>query len=344
MKKSDQYREVYSTDRGAICSQCSQPTNACKCSEMKSQVIKGSGDVKIRLERKGRGGKTVTTISGLAMTRGQLTSLLSELKRLIGGGGTEKDGILELQGDHCELLVRELLRRGIKARHLISLSLFFLLSLFMSLNVSATPTDAEGWLLLGSNIGLDSKDRYKLYLETQPRVGDDFQRLATLQLRSAINYAFAPQWSFALGHAWTPIFYDADYHRIYRDENRVWQGLSFTHIASGITLQQRIRQEQRFIEHASAVSHRSRYQLRGSVPISANGDFGITAFDEFMVHLNSVDRGPVSGYDRNRVFIGPFWENSETRYEFGYLGEHMKRFGDNERWINAIMLSIVSSL
>jgi hypothetical protein len=77
--------------------------------------------------------------------------------------------------------------------------------------------------------------------------------------------------------------------------------------------------------------------------LSAEGDFGITAFDEFMVHLNSVQQGPTSGYDRNRVFIGPFWQVAQTRYECGYLGEHMKRFGDDERWVNAILLSVVRS-
>jgi hypothetical protein len=207
----------------------------------------------------------------------------------------------------------------------------------------ATPTDSEAWLVVGSNIPLDTERRYQLYLEAQPRFGDDLQRIATSQLRSAITYAVAPNWSLALGYAWTPIFFDADYHRIYRDEHRVWQGLSFTHAVSGVTLQHRIRQEQRFIEHASDVSHRSRYQLRASFPLSAEGDFGITAFDEFMVHLNSVQQGPTSGYDRNRVFIGPFWQVAQTRYECGYLGEHAKRFGDDERWVNAILLSVVRS-
>jgi hypothetical protein len=197
--------------------------------------------------------------------------------------------------------------------------------------------------VVGSNIPLDAAKRYQLYLEAQPRLGNDFQRIATSQLRSALSYAASPQGSFALGHAWTPIFYDTNYHRIYRDEHRIWQGVSFTHAVSGVALQHRIRQEQRFMEHASDVSHRSRYQLRGTLPLSATGDFGITAFDEFMVHLNSVRQGPASGYDRNRVFIGPFWQISETRYECGYLGEHAKRFGDDPRWVHAVLLSVVRS-
>jgi len=78
--------------------------------------VRGDGDVKVRRETKGRGGKTVTTISGLALTRDQLAELLSALKRVVGGGGTEKDGVLELQGDHCEVLISHLAKRGIKAK------------------------------------------------------------------------------------------------------------------------------------------------------------------------------------------------------------------------------------
>lgn len=207
----------------------------------------------------------------------------------------------------------------------------------------ATPTDSEAWLVLGSNMPLDAAKRYQLYLEVQPRLGNDFQRIPTTQIRSALTYAFAPRWSLALGHAWTPIFFDSDYHRIYRDEHRAWQGLSFTQAFLGVTLQHRIRQEQRFIEHASDVSHRFRYQLRGTIPLSFDGEFGITAFDEVMGHLNSVRQGPISGYDRNRFFIGPFWNISGNRYELGYLGEHAQRFGADERWVNAVLVSVVRS-
>lgn len=207
----------------------------------------------------------------------------------------------------------------------------------------ATPTDSEAWLVLGSKVPLDAAKRYQLYLEVQPRLGNDFQRMSTTQIRSSVTYLFGPRWELAIGHAWTPILYDADYHRIYIDEHRAWQGISFTHKALGVTLQHRIRQEQRFIESASDVSHRSRYQLRGSIPFSANGEFGVTVFDEVMTHLNSVHQGPTSGYDRNRVFIGPFWQVAGTRYEFGYLGEHAKRFGADERWVNAVLCSAVRS-
>jgi hypothetical protein len=81
--------------------------------------------------------------------------------------------------------------------------------------------------------------------------------------------------------------------------------------------------------------------LRGSLPLNTQKSFGLTAFDEIMVNLNGVEGGPWSGYDRNRVFVGPFWQVGDARYEVGYLGEHTKRFGDDERWVNAVAVTTI---
>ena len=114
--KEPEYREVYSTERGAICSGCSRPLTQCSCKEDKRRAVLGDGNVKVRRETKGRGGKTVTTVSGLALSRDQIKTLVSELKRRIGTGGVEKDGVVEIQGDHCDLIIDELSKRGIRAK------------------------------------------------------------------------------------------------------------------------------------------------------------------------------------------------------------------------------------
>ncbi len=79
-------------------------------------AVKGDGNVRVRRETNGRGGKTVTTIMGLALNQVELQAILKELKRVCGAGGAMKDGTLEIQGDHCDLVLRELDRRGIKAK------------------------------------------------------------------------------------------------------------------------------------------------------------------------------------------------------------------------------------
>lgn len=68
--------------------------------------------MRVRRETQGRGGKTVTTISGVPVADDALAALASELKRRCGSGGTAKDGVIEIQGDHRDVLIAELERRG----------------------------------------------------------------------------------------------------------------------------------------------------------------------------------------------------------------------------------------
>jgi translation initiation factor 1 len=68
--------------------------------------------VRVRREVKGRRGKTVTTIEGVPLPDDDLRSLASELKRRCGTGGSVKEGVIEIQGDHRDTLVSELEGRG----------------------------------------------------------------------------------------------------------------------------------------------------------------------------------------------------------------------------------------
>src|SRR5690242_5966815 len=106
---------VYSSELGRICPSCGKPVKACICTK-KAAPPAGDGVVRIRRECKGRGGKTVMVISGLPLDADALTKLAGELKRRCGCGGTAKDGVIEIQGDHGELLLEELIKRGYKAK------------------------------------------------------------------------------------------------------------------------------------------------------------------------------------------------------------------------------------
>lgn len=106
---------VYTTEAGRICAGCGHPVAACTCRQKKS-IPSGDGIARVRRELKGRKGKTVTTITGLALDETALRSLLSDLKRLCGTGGTLKDGILELQGDHRDAVFNELKKRSLPVK------------------------------------------------------------------------------------------------------------------------------------------------------------------------------------------------------------------------------------
>lgn len=114
--KDGEYRVVYTTDAGTVCAACQKPAAKCSCRDDQRKSVLGGGTVRVRRETKGRGGKTVTTVSGLAMNVLQLTELLKEFKRICGAGGALKEGVLEVQGDHCDTILHELGKRGIKAK------------------------------------------------------------------------------------------------------------------------------------------------------------------------------------------------------------------------------------
>jgi len=66
----------------------------------------------VRLDRKARGGKSVTVIEGLQLSEDDCEKLLKQLKAKLGAGGTVKNGTLEIQGDHGDTVMAELTGRG----------------------------------------------------------------------------------------------------------------------------------------------------------------------------------------------------------------------------------------
>lgn len=72
---------------------------------------------RIRLDRKGRGGKSVTVIEGLQLSSNDSEKLLKQLKTKLGTGGTVKNGALEIQGDHCDVIMAELAKMGYQPKH-----------------------------------------------------------------------------------------------------------------------------------------------------------------------------------------------------------------------------------
>jgi translation initiation factor 1 len=80
-----------------------------------SGALPRDGVVRVRREIAGRRGKPVTTIHGLPLRDAALRELASELKRRLGTGGSAKDGVIEIQGDHRDAVLAELAERGYTA-------------------------------------------------------------------------------------------------------------------------------------------------------------------------------------------------------------------------------------
>jgi translation initiation factor 1 len=114
MKSSSSGGLVYSTDGGRMCPECRRPLAECMCKARAAPI--GDGVVRVSRQTKGRGGKSVTLVKGLALDPVALALLGKQLRTACGSGGTVKDGVIEVQGDHCELVMEALKKHGHDAK------------------------------------------------------------------------------------------------------------------------------------------------------------------------------------------------------------------------------------
>ena len=114
MSDRSESRLVYSTSGGDRCPTCGSPTRNCKCSVRADaqQAVPAKIVAKLRMEKKGRGGKTVSVVYDLPRNEAFLKELCQELKRACGTGGTIQDDTIELQGDLRDRIRACLSKRG----------------------------------------------------------------------------------------------------------------------------------------------------------------------------------------------------------------------------------------
>ena len=112
-------RLVYSTEFGQVCPKCQKPVSECICKKIKPEAkleTKQDGVIRIRREVKGRKGKTVTVIYGFQFDQSNLKTLAKQLKQQCGTGGSVKDDMIIIQGDHREKLMKLLKAQGHKVK------------------------------------------------------------------------------------------------------------------------------------------------------------------------------------------------------------------------------------
>jgi translation initiation factor 1 len=110
-------RIVYSTAHGRVCPECGRPGAECRCKRSTPArplpaAAARDGIVRVGRETKGRKGKGVTVITGVPLCGRELDALAARLKKRCGSGGTVAGGVIEIQGDHRDLLVEELGKLG----------------------------------------------------------------------------------------------------------------------------------------------------------------------------------------------------------------------------------------
>lgn len=115
-------RLVYSSnpELNRRCPKCKQAVSECSCASDASSRVSGSITAVLRMEKTGRGGKTVTVIDRLPKSETFLKELCTELKKKCGSGGTYlttgPDGVVEIQGDKREMIRGLLTKKGMTVK------------------------------------------------------------------------------------------------------------------------------------------------------------------------------------------------------------------------------------
>ena len=99
-----------------MCPDCRQPIAQCVCKANNTKVAASDGVVRVSRETKGRAGKGVTVVKGLALDAAALAQLGKQLRAACGAGGTTKDASIEIQGDHCERVIEILRSQGLTVK------------------------------------------------------------------------------------------------------------------------------------------------------------------------------------------------------------------------------------
>lgn len=98
-----------------MCPACRQPKAQCQCRATPLRAAT-DGVVRVSTQTKGRAGKAVTLVRGLALDELALAALGKQLRTACGAGGTVKDGVIEVQGDHCERIMQALTSQGLAVK------------------------------------------------------------------------------------------------------------------------------------------------------------------------------------------------------------------------------------
>ena len=108
-------RIIYSTGLGNLCPNCRRAVRECVCPKGAPGAA-SLGAVRVGREVKGRAGKGVTTVTGLPLSVPDIVALATRLKKRCGSGGTVRNRVIEIQGDHRDVIVAELVKLGWPAK------------------------------------------------------------------------------------------------------------------------------------------------------------------------------------------------------------------------------------
>ncbi|MCF7969232.1 MAG: DUF2490 domain-containing protein [Methylococcaceae bacterium] len=169
-----------------------------------------------------------------------------------------------------------------------------------------------------------------------PPEGQGYQ-VSSVITHDAIGYRFNASHSVHLGYAFA--YAIPPLSREPTNENRVWEQHTFALPTSAGDLQLRSRLEQRTVNIGSGTAVRFREMVRFSHPL--NKEWSLVGSNELFINANTVDWGPVAGFDQNRVFVGVGYKiDSSLRAEVGYMNQYINRDLNYDRDFHLLSLNL----
>jgi hypothetical protein len=180
----------------------------------------------------------------------------------------------------------------------------------------AADDDVQIWPVVTLHHGLG--DRWGAHLQTRLRFDEDVSRTKDLLVRAFGSWKALDCLTLDLGYDYIHSFHGAG-------EHRPWQAAEHRMPWHDLTLQNRIRLDERFVDDVDGVVVRFRYRLRGTHPIAGSDWYGVVS-DEVFTNLNDQGAGPVSGFEQNRLRVATGVRYlGRLRAESGYEWQHAER-------------------
>ncbi len=197
--------------------------------------------------------------------------------------------------------------------------------------------DLQMWPTL--NIRKNLGNRYFVVLEANPRIGDNLGEFRLLEVVPSVGRQITDRMTVQTGYKlWLGYGQEDNPLRV---EHRLWQESSNRFQWKKLTLTNRARLEERFMEGVDGVAMRFRDRLQVSYPLGEAGRWYLLASDEIFVNLNSPENGPHAGYGQNRAFAGLGRKlGRHASVEGGYQLQHTERPQAPDALTHAILMRL----
>jgi hypothetical protein len=208
-----------------------------------------------------------------------------------------------------------------------SLRLHAFIVLLLASNAEASDHDLQQWTSL--RLEHEFFDGVTAGVRARVRFDDDVSSENDVMVGPSVHWEPIDRLTFVLGYDY---LYDLQAEST--AEHRAWQAINFTLPIRDLTLGNRIRFDERFLEDVSGAIARFRYRLRTSYDLEGLPlkGFHLTASEEVFVNLNDKGEGPVGGFEQNRVRAGAGWRLGRARVEAGYEWQYGRR--RSEPWLH----------